>query len=114
MAALDLAEADLNEIVERCAQYSRDPLGFVLWAFDWGEGELAGHEGPDGWQIDILTEIGNGLKGGEITLSQAVQIAVASGHGIGKSALVAWVILWAICTFEDCRGVVTANTEAQL
>ena len=114
MAALDLSEADLTEIIEHCALFSRDPLGFVLWAFDWGEGELEGHEGPDTWQIEILRDIGEGLKAGELSISQAVQIAVASGHGIGKSALVAWIILWAICTFEDCRGVVTANTESQL
>ena len=25
-----------------------------------------------------------------------------------------WVILWAVATLEDARGVVTANTEAQL
>lgn len=43
-----------------------------------------------------------------------IQLAVASGHGVGKSALVAWIILWSISTFEDTRGVVTANTEAQL
>jgi hypothetical protein len=47
-------------------------------------------------------------------IQEAVQIAVASGHGVGKSCLVAWIILWAISTFEDTRGVVTANTETQL
>ena len=40
--------------------------------------------------------------------------AVASGHGVGKSALVAWIILWALSTLPDTRGVVTANTEGQL
>jgi hypothetical protein len=49
-----------------------------------------------------------------LTIEEAIQIARASGHGIGKSALVAWIILWAISTFEDTKGVVTANTENQL
>ena len=40
--------------------------------------------------------------------------AVASGHGVGKSALVSWIILWALSTLHDTRGVVSANTEAQL
>jgi hypothetical protein len=40
--------------------------------------------------------------------------AVASGNGIGKTGLLAWVVLWAIVTFEDTRGVVTAGTESQL
>ena len=48
------------------------------------------------------------------TPDEAVRLAVASGHGIGKSALVAWVILWAMSTLSDTRGVVTANTEGQL
>ena len=39
---------------------------------------------------------------------------IASGHGIGKSAEVSWVILWAVSTHEDTRGVVTANTDTQL
>ena len=41
-------------------------------------------------------------------------MAVASGHGIGKSALVAWIVLWAMSTLADTRGIVTANTEGQL
>jgi hypothetical protein len=40
--------------------------------------------------------------------------AVASGHGVGKSTLVSWLILWAMATAADTRGVVTANTETQL
>jgi len=53
------------------------------------------------------------IKAG-MTVDKAIQIAVASGHGIGKSATVAWIILWAFCTYPDCRGVITANTETQL
>lgn len=41
-------------------------------------------------------------------------IAVASGHGIGKSALVAMVIHWAMSTCEDTKVIVTANTGTQL
>jgi hypothetical protein len=43
-----------------------------------------------------------------------VRVAIASGHGIGKSALVAWIILLAMSTLRDSRGVVSANTEGQL
>jgi hypothetical protein len=120
MPALEIADADLAEMLGMCARFSRNPLGFVRWAFEWGEGELAAHEGPDVWQVEILQVIGDRLKGGACAAdaiefaTQAVQIAVASGHGIGKSALVAWIVLWAISTFEDTRGVVTANTESQL
>jgi len=33
---------------------------------------------------------------------------------VGKSAIVSIIILWAMTTFEDTKGVVTANTETQL
>lgn len=99
-----------DNLAAEIAEYTDDPLGFVLFAFPWGEGELEKHEGPDDWQRQVLEDLGRGI----ITASEAIQIAVASGHGIGKSALVAWIILWAISTFEDTRGVVTANTDTQL
>jgi hypothetical protein len=102
-------EAENNLISDICTMVHA-PLKYVLYAFPWREGELVGEDGPDTWQEDILTAIGNGL----ITPQEAIQIAVASGHGIGKSALVAWIILWAMSTCEDCKGVVTANTETQL
>jgi hypothetical protein len=57
------------------------------------------------------------LRGGRDAadaINKAIQIAVASGHGIGKSALVSWLLLWSMTTFEDTKGVVTANTEVQL
>ena len=110
----DRANNPEQELVEFITGFQHDPLGFVMAAFEWGRGELAGFDGPDDWQRDILTRIGDGLKQGSLTVREAVQIAVASGHGIGKSALVAWIMLWALSTFEDTKGVVTANTETQL
>lgn len=96
------------------ARFAHDPLGFVLYSFEWGAGELAEFDGPDEWQRAILQHIGERLQAGALTVQEAVQVAVASGHGIGKSALVSWVILWAVSTYEDTKGVVTANTETQL
>lgn len=100
------------DLIEELATFSSDPLGFVLFAFPWGEpdGELANALGPEPWQIDLLCQLGDGV----ISVSQAIQAARTSGHGIGKSACVSWIILWAISTFEDTKGVVTANTENQL
>ena len=95
------------------ASCSKDPLRFVKSAFPWGKGVLAGMEGPDKWQVDLLTTIGERLKSGE-SAQDVIRTAIASGHGIGKSATVSWMILWAMCTFPDTRGVVTANTDTQL
>lgn len=112
-APVSKAQAEA-ELVDFVASLTHDPLGFVLGCFDWGVGELSEFDGPDEWQRDTLTKIGEQLKAGDISVQDAVQIAIASGHGIGKSALVSWIILWAISTHEDTKGVVTANTENQL
>lgn len=101
-------EAKLAELI---ASTSKDPLAFVHAAFPWGEaGDLERHDGPDIWQAKVLNEIKEGLK----TPNEVIQEAVASGNGVGKSSLVSWIILWALATRPDTRGVVTANTEIQL
>lgn len=93
---------------------SHDPYGFVRYAFPWGTGELSDSQGPRHWQKELLIELGEKLKAGKLNQHEALQFAVSSGHGIGKSALVSWLILWGMSTCEDTRGVVTANTENQL
>jgi hypothetical protein len=98
-----------NRLADDLHKYCGDPYGFVLFAFDWGYGDLK-DRWPEPWQSELLQEIRDGLK----TPNQVIQEAVASGHGVGKSALVAWVILWSISTKIDTRGVVTANTDTQL
>lgn len=102
----------VDALVEEMAGFRHDPYGFVIYSFPWGEEgtELVNKTGPEGWQADLLRRIGEGT----LTPNQAILEATASGHGIGKSALVAWIILWAIATMEDTRGIVTANTENQL
>lgn len=105
-----LTTEELDIIIDWLADCVDDPLRFVEEGFDWGVGELADHDGPDEWQAQILVAVRDGL----VTFDQAIQIAVASGHGIGKSSLVSWLILWGISTMADTKGVVTANTENQL
>lgn len=105
----DFSAEDKGALAAFLGEYAHDPVGFVWAAFPWGEGELEG-QSPQEWQLELLEDVGNGLK----TISQVIREAVASGNGIGKSALVSWLILWAISTYEDCKGVVTANTDTQL
>lgn len=101
------SQADLLNFI---AGFTHDPVGFVMACFPWGEGELSGYSAPDDWQVDILRRVGKG----SMNISDVTKIAVASGNGVGKSCLVAWLILWAMATHEDTRGIVTANTETQL
>lgn len=103
---------DQEALLAWLASVSNDPLAFVMGAFPWGqEGtRLADEDGPEEWQRLLLEKIRNRL----LTIDEAIQLATASGHGVGKSCLVSWLILWAISTFPNTRGVVTANTETQL
>lgn len=94
-----------------------DPLGFVKAAYPWGEeGLLKDHTGPDKWQTEFLAGIGaevkaNGFSGKPVP---PVRRAVSSGHGIGKSVMVAWLVDWIMSTRPHCQGTVTANTFTQL
>lgn len=94
-------------------QYRYDPLAWALYAWDWGQGRLQGLEGPREWQADILGIIRGHLADPEERF-QPLQISVASGHGIGKSALMGMISNWAMSCFVDAKIVCTANTEAQL
>lgn len=105
----------LDELIELAAETSQSPWDWVLAAFPWGKpGTELEHKWPEAWQEQKLKSIGHRLSAGELDAQGAVLEAVASGHGIGKSAFVSWLILWAISTCEDTKGVVTANTENQL
>ena len=118
-------DLELSRFLGECAG---DPLKFVRRAYRWGKGELAGCDGPRRWQAEVLAEIGAQLRRGRATpvarhdrvtgvtrpQQLPIRIAVASGHGIGKSALVAWLAQWGLATMGESRVVVTANTGAQL
>lgn len=94
-----------------------DPYRFVMIAFDWGKGDLAKHPGPDKWQTAALISIRdrlNELRGSEETENDALFYATKAGHGVGKSAFTAWIILWLMSTRPHFAGVVTANTKEQL
>ena len=102
-----------EELIRDIGRYSRNPLGFVRYAYPWGEpGELEDAAGPHIWQREILEEIGQHLNSQH--RFEPLLIAIASGHGVGKSAEIAMISDWALSTCEDCRIVVTANTESQL
>lgn len=104
-------------MADEVSYFYADPLGFVVWAFDWDNGTLEGFKGPDEWQVKFLRELGSkvierGFDG--VSAVEPIRFATASGHGIGKGAITAWLILWIMSTRPHARGVVTANTSAQL
>lgn len=100
--------SDLGEL-------SNDPYKAVLYGFPWGQAgsDLEDSPGPRKWQREVLEYIGEHLSN-LVTRFQPCQIAISSGHDIGKSSLIAMIVWWALSTFEDCRVNVTANTDNQL
>lgn len=108
-------DEELIQFVGRCVY---DPLGYALGMYPWKQPGtmLAGWDAPDVWQAQILRDIGEHMEAvasGRIKAG-ATQIAVRSGHGIGKSALLSMVIQWFLCTRVNPQIVVTAGTEVQL
>lgn len=101
------------EMASEIATYTHDPEGFMRYSFPWGESELAGSGGPRRWQGEINQTIREHLSDPG-TRYQPLWIAVASGHGIGKSAEIGMLVNWAQSTCEDCKVVITAGTGTQL
>lgn len=68
-----------------------------------------GAANPDGqpqlefWQQEVLRAI-----------PKHDRISVRSGHGVGKGALLSWLVLWGLFTCDDIKIPIVANTQAQL
>jgi len=84
-----------NAFAVLLTRYARSPLGFVS--------EVLGAE-PDRWQREVLVELGHGRT----------RISIRSGHGVGKSTLLAWSMIWFLLTRFPVKVVVTAPTSPQL
>jgi hypothetical protein len=100
-------------LFDQIAEFRWDPLGCVLYSFDWGHGELELETGPRKFQCEFLSELGTHLQN-PATRHTPFRKAVSSGHGIGKSALIGQIVHWAKSTCVDCKVIVTANTGDQL
>jgi hypothetical protein len=105
---------DINgEIIALAASCRFDPSRWARVAWDWGVGALDDYDGPRVWQDDINRVIRDHLANPS-TRYEPLQISVASGHGIGKSAEMGMLSNWAMSCWDDARIVTTANTEGQL
>ena len=104
-------------------QLADDPERFVLFCFPWGQKgtPLERFRGPRKWQRKFLRDVAAHIaanKGDPKRVTKGIfkmlRKAVASGRGIGKSALVAWLILWMLTTRIGSTVLVSANSENQL
>lgn len=76
-------------------RYHRAPIAFVR--------EVLLQE-PDAWQIEALRGFARGYT----------RHSIKSGHGVGKSCLAAWVVLWFCCTRAPFKCALTAPSAPQL
>jgi len=98
-----------------------DPEAFVLFVFPWGQKNtpLEHFKSPRAWQRRALRRITQFIKDNKgkqnnDELIDALRRAVSSGRGVGKSALVSWLILWMLTTRIGSSVIVSANSENQL
>ena len=94
-----------------------NPLAFVLYAFPWGKPgtPLEHFTGPRKWQREVLQDLAEHIKqnNGKVDFD-TFRMATSSGRGIGKSALVSWLVIWMLTTRIGSTTIVSANSEAQL
>ena len=119
------------QIADDIAKFYSDPLAYVMYAFPWDSDpsiqQVALNKryhdrfdcayGPDVWACEFLDELGVAIKERNFdgrTSVAPIRFSTASGHGIGKSVLVSWLIKFILDTRPFSKGVVTANTSDQL
>ena len=119
MQSTKYSAEDEQELMARLwsPQIKDNPLAFVMLLFPWGvKGTPLEHfSGPRKWQREVLQDIANHIKqnNGKVDFD-TLREAVASGRGIGKSALVSWLVIWMLSTRIGSTTIVSANSESQL
>lgn len=94
----------MDDFLAELSSFEKRPYDFALWAFEGGvELEI--------WQKEVLQYIQSRLEDYD---GQPIRVGVRSGHGVGKTTVLAILNIWAFTTFPDTRGVITANTKVQL
>ena len=119
------------ELAMELSKYYADPLGFVMFAYPWDsdpsiqvcrlpepwKSKYNCEFGPDKWACEFLDDLGKQIRSRGFTGQKAVdaiRMAAASGHGIGKSAMTGWLVDFIMETRPNAQGTITANTGPQL
>lgn len=127
-----MSKATDAKMADFIGDFMYDPLGFVIAAYPWDtdpalqlvklpEPYASRYPncpyGPDLWACELLDEVGRIVRQQHfdgVHAVPAIRAAVASGHGVGKSAITAWLVDWIMSTRPYCQGTVTAGTASQL
>jgi hypothetical protein len=102
------------KLIEKIVNISRKDPKFFIKAM-WGLGpQEKGKPFLKGsmytWQQDAILEAVKRAVRGE----GQKRISIRSGHGIGKSATLSWLILWYLFCFKDSQIPCTAPTSVQM
>lgn len=110
-------ETDWRKTVERWAS---NPLDFVLEALfktteaDWKPWRPGTPRpphppvGPEYWQGEFLRDVAKAKIEGKR------RFTVRAGHGVGKTSIESWLILWFVLFHRNLKVPVTANSQDQL
>lgn len=102
------------------ARWATSPFDFVLEALfhitadqwtPWHPGTPRPEKlpvGPELWQGHFLKDVAKAMVDGKRRFS------VRAGHGVGKSTVEAWLILWFVLFHRNLKVPVTANSADQL
>ena len=119
-------------LAEDLAGFYADPLGHVMYSYPWDtersiqvvplpapfKKRFPNCEwGPDLWACEFLDQLGEEIADRKFNGRDAVRpirFATVSGHGIGKTTIVAWLIKFLMDTRVNAVGTVTAVTDDQL
>lgn len=99
--------------------YEKRRSGLITYA-DWMaeyRDRFGSRYGPDKWACEFLDDVGAAVRERSFTGKKAVkpiQFCMGSGHGVGKSAVAAWLVNWVTDTRPLSQGTITANTDNQL
>lgn len=92
---MKLTQSQKDAMQEMILRWVRSPLAFCREALQ---------ANPEPWQAKVLQDVEDGAK----------RIAIRAGHGVGKTALEAWLIWWFLFCRRPCKIPVTANSQDQL
>lgn len=83
-----------KELIALATEWAKNPVQFVKDVFG---------ATPEPWQEQVLSDMPTHYKQ-----------AIKSGHGVGKTTLEAWVVIWYVTLHAPCKVPCTAPTAHQL
>lgn len=88
----ELADGQKQERLEKLARWAAEPVRFIIDVL---------HAQPDPWQCDVADTIAD---------PAVDSVGLRACHGVGKTALMAWLINWFTTTRPYCKMPTTAPT----